>query len=132
MAALDDVQPEDLAQPDTFDEHLAAITSTPDLDTGGKSHRLVMNCDSVDDVPPVPSSISYTSASTSKPSTPRKARDKVGSKARRQTTRQALEVQAHIDLLPPTRRPKHVKNAVPVKTKFRLMKQHIVMWTAVL
>ncbi|KAJ7778902.1 hypothetical protein B0H16DRAFT_1837956 [Mycena metata] len=120
MAALDDEQPEDLAQPDTFDEQLVSITSTLDLNSADDVPPAP-----ADDVPPAPSSISSTSGSTSTPSAPRKARDKAGSKLRCQAIRQSLKIQAHVNLLPPPRRPKHIKNAVPVKTKFRLMKQRV-------
>ncbi|KAJ7027674.1 hypothetical protein C8F04DRAFT_1266784 [Mycena alexandri] len=107
VSALDSEQHEDLAEPDTTDEDLsslaAALTVTPIPETPSLS----MACEP-----------SNTSA-------PRKDRDKLGSKARRRAARKASKVNDHVNLLPPARRPKHVKTAVPVKTKFQLMKHRV-------
>ncbi|KAJ7027568.1 hypothetical protein C8F04DRAFT_1189375 [Mycena alexandri] len=107
VSALDSEQHEDLAEPDTTDEDLsslaAALTVTPIPETPSLS----MACEP-----------SNTSA-------PRKDRDKLGSKARQRAARKASKVNDHVNLLPPARRPKHVKTAVPVKTKFQLMKHRV-------
>ncbi|KAJ7758599.1 hypothetical protein B0H16DRAFT_1720688 [Mycena metata] len=109
LSVLESQQDEDLAEPDTVDEDLAAAVETLEVETAAE---------------PTPSSPSPPSP-PSQASAPRKARGKAGSKVRRQIARKAAKVNDHLRLLPPARRPKHVKAAVPVKTKFQLMKHRV-------
>ncbi|KAJ7036453.1 hypothetical protein C8F04DRAFT_1181460 [Mycena alexandri] len=108
VSALDAEQDEDLTEPDTVDEALVAAVETftfiEHSDVGSQTTQ-----------PPPPAQTSG----------PRKARDKAGSKARRNAARKAAKVNEHINLLPPARRPKHVTNAAPVKTRFQLMKHRV-------
>lgn len=93
-----------------MDEYLAAAVETLEVETAAE---------------PTPSSPSPPPSPPSQASAPRKARGKAGSKLRRQIARKAAKVNDHLGLLPPARRPKHVKAAVPVKTKFQLMKHRV-------
>lgn len=107
VTALDSEQHEDLAEPDTTDDDLSALAAT-------------LTVSSVPDTPNTSTTPESVQSSGS-----RKARDKAGSKARRQAARKASKVNDYINLLPPSRRPKHVKTASPIKTKFALMKHRV-------
>ncbi|KAJ7861332.1 hypothetical protein B0H13DRAFT_2568122 [Mycena leptocephala] len=66
------------------------------------------------------------SSSSSASSSSRKARDKAGSKLRRDRARKSAKVKAQVNFLPPPCRPEHVKlSSKPVSTKFQLMKQQV-------
>ncbi|KAJ7164128.1 hypothetical protein C8R46DRAFT_1036067 [Mycena filopes] len=90
---------EDLAQPDTHDGHLDDIDIAPNPPPN----------------PPPPANV-----------VSRKKRDKAGSKLRRYAARQADKVRQHVEMIPPARRPAHVKNAAPaLKTTLQFVKQRV-------
>ncbi|KAJ7432671.1 hypothetical protein B0H11DRAFT_1940164 [Mycena galericulata] len=106
IAALDSQADEDLAQPDSG--HPGSLN---DLDG---SFTSPLESDSTQD----PIQVPLSGSSTSKRCPSRVTRDKEWSKIRRAKQRTAMKTRAHIDLLPPQRRPHHVKKSqAPIKTR---------------
>ncbi|KAJ7744929.1 hypothetical protein B0H16DRAFT_1727129 [Mycena metata] len=121
LQAVDVAADEGLAEPDATDDE---ATDDIDLDID-----LPQEDPSTPDAFNVPdASNAFINASTSATTAPtsRKARAKRGSKLCRASARQSASVKRHIDLLPPSRRPQHIKKASPaVKTRFDIMKERV-------
>ncbi|KAJ6552424.1 hypothetical protein DFH09DRAFT_1319176 [Mycena vulgaris] len=97
--ALDDQAEEDLCEADTC-EPVQKLSESPS--------------------PPAAAPSSSTKSSS------RKARDKERSRARRAAARSSAKIQQYTDLLPPARRPGHIKrSASPVKTRLELLKHRV-------
>ncbi|KAJ7017226.1 hypothetical protein C8F04DRAFT_1279802 [Mycena alexandri] len=105
---------EDLAEPDATDVDFHPRPANPSLSGTNASN----NSSHTSNTP--------STSPLSAPLTPRGAREKAGSKLRHAAARQAAKVREHLELLPPARRPQHIKNAGPaVKTRFNLMKERV-------
>ncbi|KAJ7017059.1 hypothetical protein C8F04DRAFT_1280151 [Mycena alexandri] len=114
IQAVEAAVDEDLAEPDATDADFDPRQENPSLSGTDASNTSIHA-----------SNVASASSSSASP-TPRAARDKAGSKRRRAAARQAGKVREHLALLPPARRPQHIKNAgPPVKTRFNLMKERV-------
>ncbi|KAJ7044284.1 hypothetical protein C8F04DRAFT_1250227 [Mycena alexandri] len=109
-AAVDD----DLVEPNASDVDFDSRQENPSLSGTDASNTSIHA-----------SNVAPASSSSASP-TPRGAHDKAGSKRRHAAARQAGKVREHLALLPPARRPQHIKNAgPPVETRFNLMKERV-------